>query len=1528
MDELWQPSPLPEEPPPRPPRRRWRRRLMVMGWTARTIAAVLIVAIGLFFFLTRTDRGASEVVEQVLRRLPIRGEITATAARSDELLRGVRLYGLSIRGDDGRMLAVADSVSIQYNWRTLVSGDVVFDSLEVWQPTVMLSRYPGEREFNVERIFVSEEEAKDTARTPLKDLIFRGVLVHGGELRVLYPAGPDPSPRWLTVPSPVGDSLLRRQTFAGIDAVLPTVLVQSHDTVGQRVTIDSLSFLGGIVEDPVRVRNARGRVRFEDTRLDVDLDRLVLEGSEAQGRVFAEFPGGTNPIHFGFDLNSPGIDLADLAWLDGRIGEGHAEGGLAWDAQGAQSRLTFRALQLSAPESQVRLDGVVVIEGDHFRMEDLDVRAAPLALARIEPWLARPLPVKGSVEGTAALDGTLGNLATSGRLTLRRTGPGEGPITAEFGGTLDLEGEVGFTDVHATLDPFDFGALGAFVEGARLQGAGSVTIDAAGRASEGIAINAAIRHRPAGLPASDVFAEGTLRKEGEWILDLRGNLQPLSLTALARDYPGLPLTGRVTGSIVARGPLSDLTLVTDLATEAGRLAVTARFDAANPGAHYAVQGEVTDFALSRLATDLPQPTVISGFVDVQGRGTEPGTLTLDARARLRPSRVGGLFVDTAGLVLRVSGGQLRLDTMDAVLGGVAVEAHGTLAMVSGAAPGTIELTFESDSLGRLRPLVLGDVVIARDTLSALDRELLLAEGIDPDTLPTRADVTVSGAVRGRATLTGSIEDFTAEGEASFDRIRYGRNLVSGAEVTFQAAGLPGTAGRFAVQLDGDSVTALDRRFADARIALEYTSPQGRFDVALVRNEAESYTARGAFELRGEGGSLDLEEMALRFDSDTWALERPSSLVWNDERVRVRDFLVTGAADSLRIAADGLIPRQGAIDLRLDVAGLPLERVARLLQREDLGVTGRVALTARMTGTADQPLIVGGIDARGLDFQTYSLTRLVGQIDYADQTLRLNMGAWQDSLRVLTASGLAPVDLAFREMGQRVPTDRQLDLIVNADSLPAAFALGYLTSLSQVEGTVSGQFHVVGTIDRPSPSGTVALNKAAWAIEELGVRHQDVLGTLTLLPDGTVDVQIEGTSGGQLRTTGTVTLQPLNDPTFNLVNTGSEFLAVRRPDVEATLTGAVALTGTYSRPVVSSAEGAPLRVDEGVLYVEEFQRTVGIVDLADPAFFTVVDTAVVNPSRLLGSATNPFLRNLRVDVDLTAQGNSWLRSEEMNVEMGGELQVVYDRQSRDLVTFGALQAIRGTYAIMGRNFQVESGTVEFVGTPGINPILNIVATTRVRQGSAAAGGDNISIQATVSGTLLDPRVTLVSPDNQIAESDLVSYLVFGVPSYQLASGQAAQVQSATQSIVGNAVGAGLSIFQGTLASQLSSLVARAWGLDYFAISQREQLNVGSDLGGLFASTTFEVGWYLEQDVFVTLLLTPLASRTGTGTNPFGGGARLDWSLGSGWTLQAFYEDRYLRQPTLGFDQQILQSKKVGGLFLFTDWGYNGGGGSAP
>ena len=215
-----------------------------------------------------------------------------------------------------------------------------------------------------------------------------------------------------------------------------------------------------------------------------------------------EIPPGGRPIHFGFDVSAEKIDLADLRWADPRVPEGTAAGEIAMEGQG-ETRLSFGGFEVASGESRVEVDGALAITGERLAFEGLDVRASPLALARVEPWLERPLPVSGTVLGTVALDGAPEQLDARGRITLRRPGPAQGPVTADFDGVLHLDergGGFGFTDLVATIDPFDFGILGELDEEIEIDGPGRVTLRATGHTSGAIRFTADVHHRPPTCP--------------------------------------------------------------------------------------------------------------------------------------------------------------------------------------------------------------------------------------------------------------------------------------------------------------------------------------------------------------------------------------------------------------------------------------------------------------------------------------------------------------------------------------------------------------------------------------------------------------------------------------------------------------------------------------------------------------------------------------------------------------------------------------------------------------------------------------------------------------------------------------------------------------------------------------------------------------------------------------------------------------------------------------------------------------------
>ena len=233
---------------------------------------------------------------------------------------------------------------------------------------------------------------------------------------------------------------------------------------------------------------------------------------------------------------------------------------------------------------------------------------------------------------------------------------------------------------------------------------------------------------------------------------------------------------------------------------------------------------------------------------------------------------------------------------------------------------------------------------------------------------------------------------------------------------------------------------------------------------------------------------------------------------------------------------------------------------------------------------------------------------------------------------------------------------------------------------------------------------------------------------------------------------------------------------------------------------------------------------------------------------------------------------------------------------------------------------------FLGTPGLNPNLEIEALNRLRTPYL---DEPLNIFADVTGTLMAPRVGLRSDGSlPIAESDLVSYLIFGRPSYALATGQSAIVEGAAGSLLGAATGAGVTLGLGVLSSQLGSVVARDIGIDYFAINQG--LDVlpfasGSMSGSLAESaawTEVELGQYVSNDVFVAVQLRPLYGVGSSSLRPSSplAGVRLEWTLGDLWTVEGFVEDRFARNRLPGFGSMLLDTEMVAGFFVYQEWGY--------
>jgi diacylglycerol kinase family enzyme len=112
--------------------------------------------------------------------------------------------------------------------------------------------------------------------------------------------------------------------------------------------------------------------------------------------------------------------------------------------------------------------------------------------------------------------------------------------------------------------------------------------------------------------------------------------------------------------------------------------------------------------------------------------------------------------------------------------------------------------------------------------------------------------------------------------------------------------------------------------------------------------------------------------------------------------------------------------------------------------------------------------------------------------------------------------------------------------------------------------------------------------------------------------------------------------------------------------------------------------------------------------------------------------------------------------------------------------------RGTYrlnlGVVQRTFLIERGSLRFFGEPELNPTLDIVAVHVVRQSDRQVAAD-VEVRATIGGTLERPQLRLgggfAGGENgiRLSESDAVSYLVTGAPSFAIGADQSSEVTAA-------------------------------------------------------------------------------------------------------------------------------------------------------
>jgi translocation and assembly module TamB len=484
----------------------------------------------------------------------------------------------------------------------------------------------------------------------------------------------------------------------------------------------------------------------------------------------------------------------------------------------------------------------------------------------------------------------------------------------------------------------------------------------------------------------------------------------------------------------------------------------------------------------------------------------------------------------------------------------------------------------------------------------------------------------------------------------------------------------------------------------------------------------------------------------------------------------------------------------------------------------------------------------------------------------------------------------------------------VDLV--ADSLPLDLVPQFTDMVSQVHGRAVGKVSMRGTLRRPVLVGAMTLDHGEAVLTTTGAKFESIGATVRMANDTVYVDSVAAWAKGPLRLRGTVAVGNWREPTLNLYFLSSGAQLMNNQQAELRIDAGLALTGPFTKPYLSGAA----TLVQGVVYAPEATGR-HLIGAGDPALFNVLDTADVS-DRDLFPTSSPFMENLRIEIAVAIHRDVWVRNREANVEVYTDDPLTIEENQQAFQLTGVVSTDRGEYTFLGKRFQIKRGSAMFIGTPDLNPTLQITGEYQVQ-----AGRGTLSINVLIGGTVSKPKLSLESDAQPPkTQSELLSLLAFGQSSTSLSTSSSSNSSSiagsaATMDLFG--VGAQMAVKRlastalGVVVDQVQVQASRGLGTDYFNITPADVPTTGATTSGLtdfVRNTRVEAGKYINSRTFVSVQ-----------EQAYRPGLAIEHRTANGWRFNASLEPRVLLGvPTLDLTQQLFPTKTSIGGFILREW----------
>jgi translocation and assembly module TamB len=859
------------------------------------------------------------------------------------------------------------------------------------------------------------------------------------------------------------------------------------------------------------------------------------------------------------------------------------------------------------------------------------------------------------------------------------------------------------------------------------------------------------------------------------------------------DVTGAYHRGAVSAKVTAKTPM-------------GRANVEASVDDLNKNQHFKAQTTVSNLDLSKLpGVNIPHSS-LNFSAHAEGQYFAWKRMRAVVHVSLDSSRFAEIPIDSMRADVAIASREFHIDSL------FAANPNAELA-----GSGLFSLTGSSDV-----------------RLSIQTKEIdLLRRATGADSL--------SGNVLVSARLQGKIDSLHFDGNLLAGHLLF--NQIKADSMTVAASG-QWNEHALTAQTDGKM-----NNFRMAGLAIDTVAFHGEMDHQSVKVQADIQQldlARLRFDaqyLFGAPPTILLPMIKLETANQFWQGGSDSTrFILGDKNYEIQHFFFDQVnADSTvsRSFADGTLSLTGNEDLTFDLSRLDLSMLSNFLPT-NLALTGALTLRARVTGTAQKPIIDLTTRLDNGSYRELTIRRFRAQTRYENDLVssKLSVVPQNDSL---TLEIRLPMQFSLSEGNVNFFKERPIQWFADAADLRIEDLFPQQTLFDELKGTIDLHLESNNALDSIWPRGFVRLNDGRIFHKGLGLELTAIHLSSNLDPTKiTIDELSAQRGKGSLLLTGSADLQnsltnPFKTVTLNL--RAHQLFLSTNPQHEIQVQADVMLTGAPPA-LAANGEVTVLRSSfDTAIFLKKSNRSNIAGDSNVPLLVqalqkapvesTVVDTTILVT---LKKPTPNLLKQLSGSVKLKIPRNTWLRNDNMRIELSGDLDVIKSPQALEL--FGSIQVLRGQYTFLGRRFVVSEGEVTFQGGEKIDPLLNIHGDYTFRDSRR----DKRVLQLIVSGQTTEPMLRFTLDDIAITEGEAASYLLFGKSPDELTSAQASD--AATSSLQPGRLATNAAY--GLLSAQLAKRIGSVLNLDMMEIQGQDKLN----------AATFIVGKYLTPDLFMS------------------------------------------------------------------------------